>query len=102
MALTGDEKKKYNKQYREKEKKVREFLDSLVAKDVEAAGERYKSEALSYTDLGKIYFGQSYKETQEEEDSRKKKIEIPNPSGSDILGMSRSFEEWLQLRDQAR
>jgi hypothetical protein len=102
MALTGEQKKEYNRQYRVKEKEVREFLDSQVAKDAASGGERYRSESLSYAGLGKIYYGQDYKETEEDEDSRKAKKQIPNPSGSEILGLPRSFEEWLNLRDQCR
>lgn len=103
MPLNPEEKKKYNVEYRKKEKEVRQFLDSLTDRDKEAGGIRYKSESLSYVDLGKIYTGQDYKEDDEEEDSRhKKKKTIPNPSRSDILGIPRSFEEWLDLRDQAR
>jgi phage terminase large subunit-like protein len=104
MALTGEAKNKYNKQYRENLKKAAEFLDSLVEKDKQANGERYLSEALSYEDLGKIYYGQPYKDVDDEDEDprRKKKVVLPNPSATDILGMPRSFEEWLQLRDQAR
>jgi phage terminase large subunit-like protein len=104
MALTGEAKTKYNKEYREKQKKVSELLDSLVEKDKLSGGKRYLSEALSYADLGKIYYGQPYKDVDEEDEDprRKKKVTLPNPSSSDILGMPRSFEEWLQLRDQAR
>jgi phage terminase large subunit-like protein len=100
MAFNKEQKKEYNKQYREKEKEIRDFLDLQVSRDV--IGERYRSESLSYADLGKIYYGQNYKEIEEDEDPRKKKLVFPNPSGSDILGLPRSFEEWLQLRDQAR
>ena len=102
MPLTGAAKDAYNKKYREKEKEFREYLDSLDARDKESGGQRYRSEALSYIDLGKVYLGQPYKDNDSEEDPRKKKKELPNPSKIDILGMSRSFEEWLQLRDQAR
>src|ERR1700733_888772 len=102
MAFNKEQKKEYNKQYREREKEIRELLDSLEQKDKESNGERYRSEALSYLDLGKIYYGQDYRNTEEDEDPRKKKKENPNPSKTDILGMPRSFDEWLQLRDQAR
>src|ERR1700676_1335093 len=100
MAFKKEQKDQYNKQYREKQKEVRELLDSLEQKDKESEGIRYLSEALSYLDLGKIYYGQDYRNTEVEEDPRKKKKEIPNPSKTDILGMPRSFDEWLQLRDQ--
>lgn len=104
MALKGEAKKAYNKNYQENIRKVNDFLDSLTEKDKQAAGQRYKSEALSYENLGKIYLGQPYKETDEEEEDtrKKKKIAIPNPSDSEVMGMSCSFEEWLELRDRAR
>ena len=104
MPFEGERKKQYNAEQNKKRKEIRELLDSLEQRDKEANGQRYRSEALSYLNLGKIYFGQDYKETEDDEDDnrKKKKRENPNPSKTDILGMPRSFEEWLQLRDQAR
>jgi phage terminase large subunit-like protein len=102
MSFTGEEKKKYNKERHAKKKELDEFLDSLKGKDKLADGERYRSEVLSYFDLGKIYYGQDHKDEDDEDDKKKKKIKRPNPSITEIIGMERSFEEWLQLRDQAR
>jgi phage terminase large subunit-like protein len=100
MPLKGEAKKAYQKEYYTDLKKFNELLDSFVARDNAANGVRHLSEALSYGNLGKIYLGQPYKEVDDED--KKKKQKPPNPSESDILGMPRSFDEWLQLRDQAR
>jgi hypothetical protein len=105
MALTGEAKKIANKNYRERLKKASDFLDLMAGLDKEREGKRYKSEALSYLSLAKIYLGQPYKDLDldEDEDSRKKKkIAIPNPSDSEIMGLSCTFDEWLELRDRAR
>jgi predicted phage terminase large subunit-like protein len=77
----------------------------MAGLDKEREGKRYKSEALSYLSLAKIYLGQPYKDLDLDEDEdprKKKKIAIPNPSDSEIMGLSRSFDEWLELRDRAR
>ncbi len=102
MALSGEAKKKYNEEYRRKLKEVDQLLDSLKQKDALEGGKRYKSEVLSYENLGKIYYGQAYKDIGEEDDPRKKKIVVPNPSNSEILGSEKTFYEWLELRDEAR
>src|SRR5580698_4028061 len=98
-------KKEYNKQYYQKLKTAESGLSNAKASiaALEEKGGRYRSECLSATDLGKIYFGESYKETpQEDEDEgsgRKKKLaKLPKPSNTPILGKVREFQEWLDLR----
>jgi len=99
MPLKGPAKDAANARARAREKEVNEFLDSLASRDKLADGVRHLSEVLSYVDLGKIYSGRDHKA---EDDDDKKKVKRPNPSVSEILGMERSFDEWLNLRDQAR
>src|SRR6266550_3889609 len=103
MPFKGEQKNQYSRDKRAEKKKERvelnEFLDPLREKDESANGVRHLSESLSWVELGKIYRGLDYQESEEDE---KKKIKRPDPSTSKILGMERSFEEWLNLRDQAR
>ncbi len=115
MPFTGERKNEYNREQREKKKlekskeaskeEIRELLQSCEQRDKESNGQRYRSEALSYIDLGKIYCGQEYKVVEEDEEDvrkKKKKVVLPTPARADIQDMRRSFDEWLQLRDQAR
>lgn len=119
MALKGEAKNQYNKNRYEEIRKFKKLEDSLVEKDAQSGGHRYKSETLSYSDLLKIYLGQPYKEIDEEDEVeeepeedvrknrktkkvKKKKSLLPNPSKSEVMGMTCSFDEWLELRDKAR
>src|SRR4029077_7208043 len=93
---------KYNDQYRAKKKLEREAAleDLNKSKEKDATGERVPSEFNTREELLKIYRGQDPK--AEFGAKPKKGIEYINPSTCTILGMERSFEEWLELRFKYR
>lgn len=107
MPLTGEEKKAYNKEYNRKLKELKESIEGQSERDIQANGKRYKAECLSYLALQKIYLGQDHRDNGEAEEeikrsSTKKKITLPKPFDSEILGGKQTFDEWLELRDKAR
>lgn len=108
MPITGEAKKAANKAAYEREKQLRNLITEAEQKDVTLKGVRFLSESLSYTDLTKIYLGQPYKEIEEDEEEssykkyKDKKLKLPDPSRSEILGEKFTFEQWLELRDKAR
>lgn len=103
MPFSGEEKREYNRQYAEKEKKFREIQEQMSILDTQ--GLRYKSECLPLKDLYKIYTGVEHRIVDEEEEKPKpgkRKVRLPNPSKSVILGQRCDFYEWLDFRDKAR
>jgi hypothetical protein len=109
MSFNDDPVKKaaYNKEYQRKVKERKKLFEEAAEKDKQENGIRYRSEALSYEDLVKIFHGEPYKtvEDEEEEDTRTRKVKKPkriSPFDTEILGRTVTFQEWLDLRDKAR
>ena len=82
------------------------LLSQVMKLDAESGGIFYKSEAISYLKLARLYLGLIEEKTDstltEAEKKKKKKNVSINPWSSEILGKRRSFDEWLELRDKAR
>ena len=127
MPLTGEAKKKWQKDYDAKQRAIksqiakppepepaedlREVLERAAQMDAELVDKetgrqkRYLSEVRSCVKLALIYLGvDEEKDFDEEETGKKskKKKRVLKPVKAKILGKQIAFEGWLKLRDKAR
>lgn len=99
MAWSEEKRKEENAKAHQRRKDERAAVNKAAEQD--ASGKRHKSEVLSQADLLKLYYGMAGNDLEVEDKKKAKKSSI-RPSVSKILGEERSFEEWLEMRDQAR
>jgi hypothetical protein len=86
---------------RKQERDEKEAVRLISEGDKE--GIRYKSEVMSFEDLYKWFLGRAGDDADDDEDDKKKKKKTPViPVKGKILGESRTFEQWLELRDRCR
>jgi hypothetical protein len=105
MSLPREENTIYQRNRRAAERLEKDNAKQAVEQSLilDGTGKRYKSEARSYADLYRIYYGTSSDPAPSDDDKKKKaKKPVAKPFGSEILGSERTFEEWLDLRDRAR
>jgi phage terminase large subunit-like protein len=117
--LERERNRKYKQAQRKREKDAKaaevqaddvlEFLRQMQGRDRDAQGARYKSEARSYFELGVYYSGLKASEIARLTDALETGVQTPTldrsnirPNETPILGLPRTFEQWLELRDKAR
>ena len=111
MALQGEAKKKYMKEYVAKrraagnpvpEEAFRQDIDWAREQDALLEGRRYLSEVLSLTDLALLFHGAPKQAAEGEEKKKVVAKIILKPSITKILGYKLTFRQWLTLRDVCR
>lgn len=107
MPLSGDEKKKYMKEYhaakKTKEQRAAELeFNRDKIREFDATGATMLAESRSLTDLQKVYFGNGLQDDEESTKKSTKKKESPcNPSSKPILGQELSFINWADPTDES-